>query len=99
MEFLIEFDVRVPSGTPEHEVKERESAEARATAGLAEQGHLKRVWRMAGADGENRILGLYSADSRAELDGLLDALPLRDWMEIGVTALEPHPNDPAVAGS
>jgi muconolactone D-isomerase len=99
MEFLIEFDVRVPSGTPGHEVKERESAEAAATARLTEQGHLKRVWNTAGEDGENRVLGLYSADSRGELDALLDALPLRAWMDIGVTALEPHPNDPAVNGS
>jgi len=34
------------------------------------------------------------ADSKAQLAGLLDALPLYDWMKITVTPLEPHPNDP-----
>jgi muconolactone D-isomerase len=35
------------------------------------------------------------ADSRTQLDGLLGALPLYEWMHIAVTPLEPHPNDPA----
>ena len=40
------------------------------------------------------ILGLYRADGEAELDGLLRALPLYEWMHVTVTPLEPHPNDP-----
>jgi muconolactone delta-isomerase len=40
MEFLVGFDVTIPDGTPESEVKERVSAEAIAAAGLARQGHL-----------------------------------------------------------
>jgi muconolactone delta-isomerase len=35
------------------------------------------------------------AESRAELDALLGALPLYEWMRVSVTPLEPHPNDPA----
>jgi muconolactone delta-isomerase len=38
---------------------------------------------------------LYRAESEGELDGLLRALPLYEWMRITVTPLEPHPNDPA----
>jgi len=30
MEFLVEFDIRIPDGTPEAEVEHRESAEAAA---------------------------------------------------------------------
>jgi muconolactone D-isomerase len=41
------------------------------------------------------VIGLYAADGEAELDGLLGALPLADWMQITVIPLAPHPNDPA----
>jgi hypothetical protein len=39
---------------------------------------------------------LYRAESEADMDGLLRALPLYEWMRVTVTPLEPHPNDPAV---
>jgi len=43
------------------------------------------------------VLGLYRAESETELDGLLSALPLYEWMTVTVTGLERHPNDPAAA--
>jgi muconolactone D-isomerase len=95
MEFLVEFEINVPDEAPESEVRERESAEASAAAKLADQGHLVRVWKVPVASGEARTLGLYRAVSQNQLDGLLKALPLYGWMEVTVTALEPHPNDPA----
>ena len=52
---------------------------------------------MGAASGETRILGLYRANSKDQLDGLLDALPLAEWMHVTVTPLEPHPNDPLAA--
>jgi muconolactone delta-isomerase len=94
MEFLVGFDVTIPDGTPESEVKERVSAEATAAAGLARRGNLVRLWRPPVAPGESKAVGLYRADSEAELDGLLGVLPLNGWMQITVTPLEPHPNDP-----
>ena len=39
-------------------------------------------------------VGLYAASSQAELDALLGALPLADWMQMTVIPLTPHPNDP-----
>jgi len=94
MEFLVEFEVNVPDGTPDAEVKDRQSAEASAAAKLADQGHLVRVWKRPVAGGDTTV-GLYRADSEAQLDGLLGALPLYEWMHITVTPLKPHPNDPA----
>jgi muconolactone D-isomerase len=44
-EFLVEFDLTVPDGTPETEVEQRMRAEASAAARLAHQGHLVRLWR------------------------------------------------------
>jgi muconolactone delta-isomerase len=95
MEFLVEFDVTVPDGTPTSEVKERETAEAAAAAELAREGHVVRLWKPPVAPGEAKAVGLYRADSEAQLDGLLGVLPLDGWMQTNVTPLEPHPNDPA----
>jgi muconolactone delta-isomerase len=97
MEFLVEFEIKIPEGTTESEVKDREGAEADAVAKLAEEGHLVRVWKLPVGSGETQVLGLYRADSETELDGLLRALPLYEWMKVTITALKPHPNDPAAA--
>jgi muconolactone delta-isomerase len=94
VEFLVDFHVNVPDRTLESEVKDRERAEASAAARLVEEGHLVRVWNLPVAGGETRILGLYRADGEAELEGLLRALPLYEWMDVTVAPLEPHPNDP-----
>ena len=94
MEFLVEFDVSVPDGAPAGEVEARNRAEASAAAALVDEGHLVRLWKPPAAPGERKALGLYRADSEAQLAGLLGALPLYDWMHITVTPLEPHPNDP-----
>src|SRR6478736_1046426 len=95
MEFLVEFGVNVPDGAPASEVEARTSAEASAAARLVDQGHLVRLWKPPAAPGESKALGLYRADSQAQLAGLLGALPLSDWMQVTVTPLRPHPNDPA----
>jgi muconolactone delta-isomerase len=92
MDFLVEFDVAIPDGTPEPMIKERVAAEATAAARLARQGHLLRLWT---APGKSNAVGVYRADSEAELEGLLGALPLNDWIQVTVTPLALHPNDPA----
>jgi muconolactone delta-isomerase len=97
MEFIVEFELNVPEGTPESEVNDRQSAEASTAARLADEGHLLRLWRLSTAAGKHKVLGLYSADSETELYGLLRGLPLEDWMRVTVTRLAHHPNDPAPA--
>ena len=91
MEFLVAFALDIPAGTPKSEISDREHAEAAATAKLADEGHLVRVWR----SGESTIVGLYRAESETQLDSLLRPLPLADWLHVTVTPLEAHPNDPA----
>ncbi|HWF25629.1 MAG TPA: muconolactone Delta-isomerase family protein [Solirubrobacteraceae bacterium] len=95
MEFLVEFEIAIPVGTPESEVAAREGAEALAAAKLVDEGHLVRVWKVGGAVGASNVLGIYRAESERELDGLLAALALYEWMHVTVTSLYPHPNDPA----
>ena len=98
MEFLVEFKLKVPDGTAAYEIDGRANAEAAAAAKLADQGHLVRLWNASVAPAQT-VVGLYRADSQAELDQLLDALPLAEWMQITVTPVEPHPNDPAARGA
>jgi muconolactone delta-isomerase len=97
-EFLVEFDLQVPAETPQSEVQERERAESAATAKLADEGHLVRLWRRPRVGGGTAV-GLYRADSEARLAALLSALPLADWLRITVTPLESHPNDPPGSSS
>jgi muconolactone delta-isomerase len=94
MEFLVEFEVRVPAGTPQSEVRDREEAESAAAAKLADEGHLVRLWRRPRLGDGATAVGLYRADSEAHLDALLSDLPLGDWLRVTVTPLESHPNDP-----
>lgn len=95
MEFLVEFEIEVPDGTPESEVSDRKRAEAVAAARLVEDGHLVRVWTRHVPSEGTTVLGLYRAGGETELDRLLGALPLAEWMIVTVTPLGPHPNDPA----
>ena len=97
MEFLVEFEVNVPDGTPEPEVSARNIAEASAAASLAESGHLLRVWKRRRTPDHGNVIGLYRSDSNAQLDSLLRGLPLYPWMQVSVIPLESHPNDPAAA--
>jgi muconolactone D-isomerase len=97
-EFLVEFDLQVPAGTPDSEVSAREHAESAAAAKLADEGHLVRLWRWPRTDDGVAAVGLYRAESSAQLDALLAELPLADWLTVTVTPLQAHPNDP-VRGS
>jgi muconolactone D-isomerase len=73
MEFLVEFEVEVPAGTPDAEVEQHQRAESAAAAKLAEDGHLVRLWRRPLVGDGTTAIGLYRADSEAALDGLLAA--------------------------
>jgi muconolactone D-isomerase len=94
IEFLVEFDLQVPAGTPESEISGREQAESAAAAKLADEGHLVRLWRWRRTGDGVAAIGLYRAESAAQLDALLAELPLADWLRVTVTPLQFHPNDP-----
>jgi muconolactone D-isomerase len=99
MEFLVEFELDIPDGLADSEVEDRKRAEAAAAERLADEGHLVRLWLASDGAGRTTILGLYRAASKAELDGLLGALPLYEWMHTSITPLVAHPNDPAGIGA
>jgi len=87
MEFLVEFEVEVPAGTPDAEIEQHQRAESAAAAKLAENGHLVRLWRRPLISDGTTAIGLYRAFSQAQLQDLLDALPLADWLHVTVTPL------------
>jgi muconolactone D-isomerase len=97
MEFLVEFELEIPPGTPRAEVEQRQCAESAAAAKLAEDGNLVRLWRRPLVGDGTTAIGLYRALSQAQLEDLLAALPLADWLRVTVTPLQAHPNDPATA--
>ena len=97
MEFLVDFELEIPPGTPRAEVEQRQRAESAAAAKLAEDGHLVRLWRRPRVGDGTTAIGLYRADSEAELDDLLGALPLAGWLRVAITPLKEHANDPATA--
>jgi muconolactone D-isomerase len=99
MDYLVDFTVTVPEGTPASELEQRTSREEARVAELAAQGHALRVWKPLPDDGRLRAIGLYRAADDDELQAILESLPLRPWMEISVTALAEHPNDPALASA
>ena len=94
MEFLVRFELDVPDGIARSEVEDRQKAEAVAAEALAEEGYLIRLWRASGGTDRPTVVGLYCAGSQPELEGLLAALPLYEWMDTFITPLEQHQNDP-----
>ena len=94
MEYLIDLITTVPEGTSPIKVGELRAAEAVRAAELAKAGHLIRLWRPPLDLGEWRSIGLFRATDEAELREVLTSLRLHIWMNVTITPLTPHPNDP-----
>ena len=93
MEFLITFTLAIPPGTAAQAVEDAEAREAERTHDLAGQGHLLRVWTLPGA---GRALGLYQAGDAAQMQAILESLPMSPWLIVDTTPLSPHPSDPGI---
>jgi muconolactone delta-isomerase len=95
-EFFTTFTIAVPAGTPAEAVAAARAGEKVRTRELAGQGHLVRLWELPGDD---RALGLWRAADSAQMQFIVDSLPLDPMMTTEITALTPHPNDPDTRGS
>jgi muconolactone delta-isomerase len=93
-EFLTTFTVTVPEGTSNQDIDDAKGREANRTRELAEQGHLLRLWTLPATQGESRALGLWRAQDAAEMQAILESLPLDAWMTVETTPLARHPSDP-----
>jgi muconolactone delta-isomerase len=90
-EFLSTFTLTVPAGVPQHVEEKARTQEAARAHELAVEGHLLRLWTLPG---ESRALGLWRSQDAAEMQTILQSLPLAQWLTIEVTPLSAHPNDP-----
>jgi muconolactone delta-isomerase len=96
-EFLIAMTITVPERTQVQLVDDTLSREAQRAKELAGQGHLVRLWTLPEQAGSRRTLGLWRARDVAEMDAVLESLPLYGWMSVETAPLTEHPNDPAGA--
>src|SRR5262245_36898276 len=85
---------KVPEGTSSTKVDELRTAEALRASELTKAGCLVRLWRPPLGPGEWRSIGLFRAADEGELRDILASLPLHIWMQVTITPLNPHPNDP-----
>ena len=76
-------------------VDDTTACEAHSARELAGQGHLLRLWRLP--TGGPSALGLWRARNAAEMQAILESLPLYAWMTVQTTPLAEHPSDPALA--
>ncbi len=97
MDFLVRIDVRLP---PDFDGEARDSLirrEAERAKELAEAGVIRRLWRIPGRWSN---VGIWSADDATVLHEAISSLPLYLWLDVVVTPLAAHPNDPsAVLGN
>ncbi len=91
MDFLVRIEIAEPPADQRAELVKQEAARA---VELAEQGQVRKLWRVQGRWAN---AGLWRAQDSDELMRLLDSLPLRPWMTISVDAVEHHPSDPSAA--
>lgn len=95
MEFLTEVELTVPTGMIATELEILKRAEGERAAELAREGHLLRIWRPTKPGWHN--IGLWRAASQADLELLLESLPLYPFMTtVRIQPLNPHPSDPSV---
>jgi len=95
VEFMTTFTIRVPDGTPDEAAEEVTRREAEDAHEQAELGHLSRLWELPRDSGESRSLGLWRARDAAQMQQIVESLPLYRWMDVVTVQLTPHPSDPA----
>jgi muconolactone delta-isomerase len=95
-EFLTTFNIRIPAYAPGEAVGSTEKAEAERAHQLAEQGKLLRLWMLPAPAAGSRALGLWRARDAADMQAILESLPLDSWMTVETTPLTQHPSDPAL---
>jgi muconolactone delta-isomerase len=98
-EFLVTFTPAVPEGTPAEDVTQAKAREAERAGELGREGYLARLWALPAQRGPSPALGLWRADDEAQMQAILESLPLYPYVKTATTRLTPHPSDPAAPGS
>ena len=91
MQFLLHIEVTWPAdGDPEEKAR-RVAAEHTRSLELAEQGIIKRVWRIPG---QWANWGLWEAPDATAIHQAVTSLPMWPYLAVQVHPLADHPNDP-----
>ena len=93
-EFLTTFTAAVAAGAAPGSADGIARRPADRAGELAGQGYLERLWTLPG---EGRTLGLWQAPDPAQMDTIVESLPLSPQTSVQTTPLTPHPSDPALA--
>lgn len=91
MEFLVYMEVG-PIGT-EEEASKLLKQEAQRARQLAQNGIMRRLWRVPG---RRANWGIWNADTIDELHNAIASLPLYPYLTVTVHPLAHHPNDPGL---
>lgn len=90
MEFLVSIKITPPEGEGENTAK-LYAAEGIRAKELADQGIIRRLWRVPG---QRANWGLWEAEDATALHQAISSLPLFPYMEVAVHPLAKHPSDP-----
>jgi muconolactone D-isomerase len=93
IEFLVRIDTEFPPELTTGEISKLYAMETAQAKVLATEGTLVRLWRIPG---RRSNLGLWQAEDATSLHEALTSLLLRKYMDVEVTAMARHPNDPGV---
>jgi muconolactone D-isomerase len=90
-EYLVQMENLLPASMPAGERARLLEAEGVRARELAAAGILVRLWRVSG---RRANVGIWRAASTGELHDALSSLPLFPYLDIRVTPITRHPNDP-----
>lgn len=90
-EFLVTMRINLPVDFAPDRRASLLAAEAARAKELAADGVLVRVWRIPG---QRANCGIWRAQDATALHEALISLPLWPWLDLDVSPLATHPNDP-----
>jgi muconolactone delta-isomerase len=101
IEYFVIFTPDVANGDPAMSLEDATAGEGVRARELARQGRETRLWMLPEKHGVARNLGLYRAADAADMQAILESLPLYKYhyLTTQVTPLTPHPSDPGAPGS
>jgi muconolactone D-isomerase len=94
MDFLVRMDVNLPPDTEPSRRDALVAAEAARAKELAERGVICRLWRVPGRWSN---VGIWCAADATQLHEAISSLPFYPWLNVDVTPLARHPNDPGLS--
>jgi muconolactone D-isomerase len=88
MLFHVSIDVRIPFGIDPERIQRLQAQEHERATELQQRGKWLHLWRVAG---KYANISIFNVEGPAELNDILNSLPLYPFMELEVIALCHHP--------